>query len=559
MLLLVRVNVFIDMISDSYDCMPDFENEYTYRHFVEDGREGDFDRMFDSAVGRVKAELLGKKHPIYIGGEEVTAPDEIVEYSPIDRTLIGRFQKGDAAIARSAVESARRAFADWSATNYRTRADVFQKAADIFVQRKFEISAVLSIENGKSRYESVGEVDEAIDFLRYYSLDLLRNKGYVRRTKITASTARVDAGFQGAPGKSENITIAMRSYGVMGVIAPFNFPISISVGMSTGALITGNTIVFKPSSTDNMTMLTGIQIYKALSDAGLPAGVMNYVTGPGSTVGEELVVNKDVKGIVFTGSRATGLGMINRSYALGQQKMFVVEMGGKNPAIVSKYANLDDAVSGISSAAFGFAGQKCSACSRVYVHESVKEQFISKLIDKTRAISIGDPLKKENYLGPLISQGAMDRYAKAVDEARTTGRVVYGGRKIDAGLDGIYVEPTIVEVDSSSRLLRDELFVPLLAVAQYSRFEQALEMANDVQYGLTAGLYSTKASEIKEFIGRIEAGVVYVNRETSATTGAIVGAHTFVGWKGSGLTGKGTGSRFYLQQFMREQSQAVVK
>ncbi|MEM0074530.1 MAG: aldehyde dehydrogenase family protein, partial [Candidatus Micrarchaeaceae archaeon] len=365
--------------------------------------------------------------------------------------------------------------------------------------------------------------------------------------------------FQGAPGPMEKITIAMKPYGVFGVLAPFNFPISISVGMSTGALITGNTVVFKPSSTDNMSMLTGLKIYEVFKEAGVPDGVFNYITGPGSEVGDELVISNKVSGIVFTGSRATGMSMMKKAIDIGLQKVFVVEMGGKNPAIVSKYANIDDAVSGIASAAFGFDGQKCSACSRVYVHESIKEEFISKLIEKTRTFKIGDPLKKEVYLGPLISKSALEKYKHAVEEAKTEGRLLYGGSTVDTGLKGAYVEPAIVEISHNSRIMHDELFVPVLAIDTFNKFDEAIQKANDTEYGLTAGLYSTKKSEIKEFLNNIQAGVVYVNRREGATTGAIVGAHTFVGWKGSGSTGKGTGSKHYLQQFLREQSLAVVK
>jgi 1-pyrroline-5-carboxylate dehydrogenase len=369
----------------------------------------------------------------------------------------------------------------------------------------------------------------------------------------------VAAGFQGAPGREERVSLVMKPYGVFGVLAPFNFPVSISVGMSAGALITGNTVVFKPSSTENMTMLTGIEVYNVFRDAGVPPGVFNLVTGPGSEVGDELVVNGMVSGIVFTGSRATGLGMLKRSYELGLQKAFVVEMGGKNPVIVSKYANLDYAVQGIVSSAFGFDGQKCSAASRVYVHESVKEQFISKLLDAVRSLRIGDPLVKENYIGPLISGAALERYRGAVIEASRNGRVIFGGKQVDAGLNGAYVEPTIVEADHGNRLFHEELFLPFLTITAYKKFGDAIIMANDVPYGLTAGLYSEKVGEIREFLRRVESGVIYVNRESGATTGAIVGLHSFVGWKGSGLTGKGTGSRFYLQQFMREQSQALVR
>ena len=536
-----------------------FKNEFTYRHFLEEDREEEFDKAFEEAVEWANREALGKRFPMYINGKGVYASQEIQEYSPIDKRLIGRFQKGGREEARVAVESASEAFESWKEMNYADRIAIFRKAAEIFSRDKFRIAAIMSIENGKTRYESVGEVDEAIDFLNYYSLEVERNRGFVRKARLSGSSANVSAGFQGAPGKEERVSILMRPYGVFGVIAPFNFPISISTGMSSGALITGNTVVFKPSSTDNMTMLTGLKIYEIFKEAGVPDGVFNYVTGPGSEVGDEILMNKKVAGIAFTGSRTTGMDMISRSYSAGMQKIFIVEMGGKNPVIVSKHADLDIAVEGIASAAFGYSGQKCSAASRIYVNESIKEEFVSKLLDKMRTFKIGDPIKKENYIGPLISEKASLKYKESVEEGKNSGRVIFGGNIIDLGNGGFYAEPTLIEIDHKNRLFHEELFLPILVIDTFKNFEEAWKNANDTEYGLTAGLYSNKKSEINEFLERVDAGVVYVNREISATTGAIVGFHTFVGWKGSGLTGKGTGSRFYLQQFMREQSRTEVR
>jgi 1-pyrroline-5-carboxylate dehydrogenase len=539
--------------------MPDFRNEFTYRRYLDEGREEEFDRIFDEAVARVRSEVLRKRFPMVIGGKEVFAAEELVENSPIDGSLIGRFQKGTREHARQAVSAALAAFGEWSRTDYKERVKVMLSAAELFRKRKFDIAAALSIENGKTRHESVGEVDEAIDFLCYYSGEMLRNRGYVRKAALAGTSRDVGAGFQGAPGKEERITIAMKPYGVFGVIAPFNFPISISTGMSAGALVTGNTVVFKPSSTDNMTMLTGFKIWEVFRDAGLPDGVFNYVTGPGSEVGDELALDRDVSGIAFTGSRATGLEMIRKSYVAGLQKVFVVEMGGKNPAIVSRYADISDAVDGIATSAFGYGGQKCSACSRVYVHESVFGEFLNALTEKLRSMKIGDPLRKDVYIGPLIGAKALERYRAVVDEAKRTGKVAYGGNVVDAGLNGAYVEPAIIEITQDNRLMHEELFVPVVALNAFRKFDDALEKANDVEFGLTAGLYSRNRKEIREFMEGIRAGTVYVNRKAGATTGAIVGAHTFVGWKGSGLTGKGTGSRCYLQQFLREQSIAEAK
>ncbi len=536
-----------------------FKNEFTYRKFLDGGREQEFDRLFDEAVAKTRKETLGKRFPMYINGKESYAPDEIIERSPIDGTLIGRFQKGTRETAVAAVAAAQRAFGEWGTTSYKERVKILRKAAALFSSKKFQIGAILSIENGKTRYESMGEVDEAIDFINYYCIEMERNKGFLRKSLLAGTQAKVQAGFQGAPGKREKVTITLRPYGVFGVIAPFNFPISISTGMSVAAIITGNTVVFKPSCTDNMSMLTGLKIYEVLRDAGIPEGVFNYVTGPGSELGDALVSNKEVRGIAFTGSRETGLGMIAKSYSNRQQKVFITEMGGKNPAIVSKYADMDSAASGIASAAFGFSGQKCSACSRVYVHESIKEEFVSKLAEKTRMMAIGNPLDKWNFIGPLISQKALDRYNLCVEELRRHGHIITGGKAADVKLGGAYVEPVIAEIDHQNLLWHRELFLPILLIDTYKKFEDAIQKANGTEYGLTAGLYSSKPSEVKQFMEQMQAGVLYVNRAISATTGAIVGFHTFVGWKGSGLTGKGTGSRQYLQQFMQEQSQAIVR
>ncbi|MGC8479711.1 MAG: aldehyde dehydrogenase family protein [Candidatus Micrarchaeia archaeon] len=539
--------------------MEGFKNEFTYRNFLESGKELEFDSLFDRSVEKVKSDVFGKKYPIIINGEELYLQNEIVEKSPINGIVLGVFQRGSKSEAVAAIESANMAFEEWGNLDYKKRASIFRRAAKKFSEKKFDIAAILSFENGKTRYESMGEVDEAIDFINYYSNELERNKGFIRKSTLLGTNSKVQSGFQGAPGSEEKVKVLMKPYGVFGIIAPFNFPVSISTGMSTGAMITGNTIVFKPSSTDNMTMLTGYFIYKIFSDSGIPPGVFNYITGPGSEVGSELSTNKLVRGIAFTGSRSVGMSMITNSYSTGKQTVFIVEMGGKNPVIVSQYANIQKAVSGIASAAFGYSGQKCSACSRVYVHQDVKGEFIKALIEKVSVLKVGDPIQKGNFIGPLISNSSLIRYKESVDLAKKSGKLHYGGNVLDFGMSGIYVEPVIVELPHEFELYQKELFLPFLLVTSYVDLEDALKKANDTPYGLTAGFYSERSSEVKYFLRKIQAGVVYVNRDVSATTGAIVGLHTFVGWKGSGLTGKGTGSKYYLEQFMREQSQSVVE
>lgn len=540
---------------------PKFSNESTYKNYLEEGNEKQFDSLFDNAVEELKKSLSSQRerqYPMYIGGKEVYSNELIVERSPIDGLHMGSFQKGSREHAQMAISEAQRAFKSWKMTNYRERAAIFRNAADLLSKRKFAIAAILSYENGKSRYESIGEVDEGIDFMHYYANELEINKGFSRKTALEQSTKSVESGFQGAPSGCEKVSIVLKPYGVFGVIAPFNFPVSISIGMSTGALITGNTVVFKPSSTDNMTMLTGLKIYELFKDAGLPPGVFNYITGPGSTVGDEIATNDAVSGVAFTGSRATGIGMISKAYGSGKQKVFIVEMGSKNPTIIAKDANIDDAVSGVASAAFGFAGQKCSALSRVYVHQSIKEQFISRLIEKTRELKIGNPINKDVYIGPLISEGAFNRYTDSIRRAKETAKILYGGNRIKTGDSGFYVEPAIIEARHDNELVHKELFVPLLTIESFTDLDDAIKLANDTEYGLTAGFYGKSGKDIKRFTENINAGVVYVNRAISATTGAIVGVHTFVGWKGSAVTGKGTGSKLYLQQFMREQSISIT-
>lgn len=539
--------------------MSGFKILLTYLDYVRRGREEDFHSAFESALEQARKEYLGKEYPLYIGGKEVYAQGKLVERSPIDGSVVCTCQRGTREEARKAIAAAKEAQREWEDMGYRKRAAIMRRAADIFESRKFLISAILSVENGKNRLESVGEVDEAINFLRYYSYLLTSNSGYNETVRIAGRGARVKYGFQGAVSGTEVIEQRMRPYGVFGVIAPFNFPISISTGMSAGALVTGNTVVFKPSSTGNLTMLTGIMIYQVLRDAGVPDGVFNYVSGPGSEVGDELVVSPDVKGIAFTGSKDTGKSMIRKAYDLGLDKVFIVEMGGKNPAIVSDSADIDGAANGIVSAAFGFAGQKCSALSRLYVHESVKEKLLEAVVRRLEEIKIGNPLERDVYMGPLASEEAYRRYVESVELARRDGRVLYGGRRVDTGLNGYYVMPTIAELKHGHELFRRELFLPFLVVDTYREFSEAIRMANDTEYGLTAALYSGRRSEIEEFKREIEAGVSYINRYVSATTGALVGYHPFVGWKSSGFTGKGAGGRFYLLQFLREQSMSETR
>jgi 1-pyrroline-5-carboxylate dehydrogenase len=344
---------------------------------------------------------------------------------------------------------------------------------------------------------------------------------------------------------------------VWGVISPFNFPFALSGGPAGGALVAGNTVVYKPSSD---APISGECLNRAMRDAGIPDGVFNLVMGPGESVGAELQENDGVDGIIFTGSFEVGFHLY-KNFATRYPKPVIVEMGGKNPAIVSRKADLDEAAEGIMRSAFGFTGQKCSANSRVYVERPVLADLTRRLIEKTEAITIGDPVDRANWLGPVINQRAVDRYGQAVSEARQDGRILIGGERVtENGLDaGFFVAPTVVgDLPPDHRLFRDELFLPFTVVAPVDSVDEALRLSNDHYLGLTAGFYSEDQAECDRFLDQIEAGVVYVNRRAGATTGAWPGIQPFGGWKGSTATGKAGGGFYYVQQFMREQSQTVV-
>jgi 1-pyrroline-5-carboxylate dehydrogenase len=348
----------------------------------------------------------------------------------------------------------------------------------------------------------------------------------------------------------------MRPYGVWAVIAPFNFPMALAIAPAAAALVAGNTVVLKPSEQGALTSLLGCE---ALWDAGLPAGALHVVTGPGEQVGRALVRDPRVNGITFTGSYDVGM-EIYRARASAWPQPVVCEMGGKNPVIVSARADLELAAEGTARSAFGLTGQKCSAASRCYVEQPVFDEFVSKLVERASSLVVGDPLRRDVYMGPVIDSAAVARFEAAVAEARATGTVLAGGaRRTDGELArGNFVTPTVVTAPVDGRLFRDELFVPFVAVAPVGSLDEAIRLANATPLGLTAGMFSRDDAEVDQFLERIEAGVVYVNRKAGATTGAWPGVQPFGGWKGSGTNGKAGGGPYYLQQYLREQSRTIV-
>jgi 1-pyrroline-5-carboxylate dehydrogenase len=519
------------------------QNESTLGKLKEVGKEDEFHSSYENAVERFRKEL-GKTYPMIIGGAEVASPDGTFDdSSPSNYNLvIARFQKGNRDHAKQAIEAAKSAFKEWASTPYTERVRLYRLAADIASTSKYKLAAELTFENGKNRYESMADIDEGIDFIRYYAEQLEVNKGFDREMGHLAS--------------NEKTRSVLRPYGVWSIISPFNFPFAIATGMSTGASISGNTVVLKPASD---TPLLSYELAKIMQSAGVASGVFNFVTGPGSTVGAELIENRTIQGVAFTGSWEVG----SKSLAEFEKilpRPFIAEMGGKNATVVSDQSDIDKAIEGVMRGAFGYSGQKCSACSRVYVQEKIKDEFVDNLVIKTAELKIGDPARKEVLMGPLINEAAFKNYQNYVEEAREGGKIAYGGRVLANGemSHGYFVEPTIVtDLPRHHRLIRNELFVPILTVETYSDLKDAIKRVNDVEYGLTSGIFSNDKKEIDTYFSEIEAGVIYANRAAGSTTGAVVGNQPFVGWKRSGSSGKGAGGPHYLQQFLREQSQTI--
>jgi len=503
-------------------------------------------RNFEKALAKVKS-ALGREHPMLIGGKERLAPQKFEDRSPIDHGwLLGTFQKGTAQDAKDAIAAARAAFPAWSALPWQQRVRLLRKAVTIITKRVYECAAIDALEVGKNRMEALADVQETADLIAYYCDQVEKNRGFekpLRNDPVKGYQAR-------------NLSV-LKPYGVWVVISPFNFPVALAGGPSGGALLAGNTVVFKPA-TD--TPWTGYMLARCFLDAGLPPGVFNFVTGPGSSCGQELMSNPGVDGITFTGSYDVGM-RIYRTFAAGAHpRPCIAEMGGKNPVIVSRHGNLDRAALGVFRSAFGLQGQKCSASSRVFVEKPVKEAFTKKLLALLEKTTIGDPTVRENYLGPVINEGAAKDYEGYVGELQQSGRILFGGRRLTEGdlAKGSFCAPTLAEAPESHRLWKHEMFLPILMVTEVASLDEAMRRANDVDYGLTAGFYGNK-KEAQWFFDHIEAGVCYANRPQGATTGAWPGHQPFGGWKGSGSSGKSAGSIYYVQQFMREQGRTIVE
>ncbi len=501
---------------------------------------------FEKALESVKVNL-GQEYGMIINGQERFAEEKFEDRSPINtEVVLGVFQKGSAKHAEEALAAARRAFPLWSGMNWKERVALLRKAADLIDERTFEIGAAMALEVGKNRMETLGDVAETADLIRYSCYQMEKNDGFI-----------VEMGRDPLVGYSATNFSVLRPYGVWLVISPFNFPAALTGGPSGAALVTGNTIVMKPATDTPWVVRLLAECFR---DAGLPEGVFNYVTGPGSTLGQALIESPEVDGVTFTGSYDVGM-KIFRDFAQGRYvRPIILELGGKNPAIVSRHADLERASIGIVRSAFGLQGQKCSACSRVFVEEPLYDQLVERLVDLTGKLAVGDPTDRNVYMGPVINKGSYQDFKNFTEELSQAGSFLSGGKVLNEGdlAKGYFCAPTIVaDLPLDHRLWKYEMFLPITTVAKVSNLEQAVELANDVNYGLTAGFYGSK-EEVQWFFKNIQAGVTYANRPQGATTGAWPGFQPFGGWKGSGSSGKNAGGHYYLPLYLHEQIQTLI-
>jgi len=502
--------------------------------------------QYDAALASIKADL-GKDYPMLINGKDVYAEEKFENRFPANTdVLLGTFQKGNAEHAKAALSAARKAARGWAHTPWQERVALLRKAAEIMDRRTFEMGVVLSLEVGKNRMEGLGDVAETADLIRYSCDRMEANNGFISPMGSDPLTGYV----------SRNTSV-LKPYGVWLVISPFNFPGALSGGPSGAALVTGNTLVIKPA-TD--TPWTSRLIAECFQEAGIPDGVFNYVTGPGSTLGQALIESPEVDGITFTGSFDVGM-KIFRDFAQGRWvRPTILELGGKNPSIVTKNADLEAATVGIVRSAFGLQGQKCSANSRILIEAPVYDKLVARMVALTEKLTIGDPTDRSTYLGPVINKGSYHDYQYFVGELKAAGKILTGGKVLTEGAyaKGYFCAPTLAELPYDHRLWKHEMFVPITTVGKFTDLEEAMRMANDVNYGLTAGFYGSD-KEADWFFENIEAGVTYANRPQGATTGAWPGFQPFGGWKGSGSSGKNAGGLHYVQLYMHEQIHTRVK
>jgi acyl-CoA reductase-like NAD-dependent aldehyde dehydrogenase len=502
---------------------------------------------FDEAMRRLRGRL-GEYHALYIAGADRRSARATQKRNPADHAeVLGEFAAASAADADEALRSAHAAWPAWKTTPTAERARLLRRVGQLLEERVYAIAAALTLEVGKNRMEALGEAQEAADFFYTYCDDFERHAGFERALPNDPLLSHV----------SRNRSV-LKPYGTWVVITPFNFPIALAAGPVAAALITGNTVVLKGATA---TPWAGRLLADCIRDAGLPPGVFTYLSGSSAEIGALLIEHPLTAGVTFTGSYEVGRQIAQKLQAGRYSRPCIAEMGGKNACIVTARADLGRAAAGIVRSAFGMGGQKCSALSRLYVREEVAEPLVGMLLEQVGSLSIGDPARRENWLGPVATRSGYDDYVRYAALLRSGGaRILAGGEQLREGAlaRGLFVAPTLAEALPDHPLWQQEMFLPILMLHRVTSNDEAMQLANASPLGLTAGFYGA-SDEIPWFQEHIEAGVTYANRPQGATTGAWPGYQPFGGWKGSGTTGKAIASFYYLPQYLREQSQTVVE
>lgn len=486
-------------------------------------------KAMEAAIAKVKAEL-GRDYPLHIGSKKVMTEARIVSINPGDKDqVIGSVSKADQALAEEAMQVALQAFESWKRVPAAERADYLFKAAELMRQRKHEFSAMMILESGKNYAEADADTAEAIDFIEFYAREMLR----LSRINETQPLTKI-------AGETNNLTYIPLGVGV--VIPPWNFPLAICVGMTTAAVVSGNTVLLKPAST---TPVIAHKFVALMEEVGLPAGVINYIPGSGAEVGDYLTTHPKTRFVSFTGSKEIGL-RINRlaaETAPGQIwiKRVVAEMGGKDGIVVDETADLQAAAQAIVASAFGFQGQKCSAGSRAFIVESVYDEVVEKVVELTKALQVGLP-ETNAPVGPVIDQGSYDKILNYIEIGKTEGKLLAGGGKAEG--NGYYIEPTVfADVDGKARIMQEEIFGPVLAIGKAKDWKEAVALYNDTEFGLTGAFFSSDEERIEEALETMHCGNLYINRKC---TGALVGVHPFGGFNMSGTDSKAGGYDYLL-------------